>query len=213
MIICSSPKGGSGCSVVAAAIARRLAEQHPTVLVDAVGDQPALWGRDAPEVGLRQWQQLPAEARSTPDRLSVALGPVDLLPAGEGSVEVALERSVHEALAAAWPGRSLVVDVGTGAVSATSADRVLLITRPCYLAMRKAAERRHGIDGVVLLVDDGRLMRGDDVEAVVGAPVLAALPSLASVARAVDSGRFDGRVNRWSRSIDRVLEQLAGARA
>ena len=44
-IICRSPKGGVGTSVVAAALALRHAHAgHPTVLVDLAGDQPDLLG-------------------------------------------------------------------------------------------------------------------------------------------------------------------------
>ena len=56
-IICRSPKGGVGTSVVAAALALRHAHAgHPTVLIDLAGDQPDLLDVAPPSsLGIGDW--------------------------------------------------------------------------------------------------------------------------------------------------------------
>ena len=56
-VICRSPKGGVGTSVVAAALALRHAHAgHPTVLVDLAGDQPDLLGvAPSSSLGIGDW--------------------------------------------------------------------------------------------------------------------------------------------------------------
>lgn len=67
-IICRSPKGGVGTSVVAAALALRHAHAgHPTVLVDLAGDQPDLLGvSPSSSLGIGDWaaggDDVPVEA-------------------------------------------------------------------------------------------------------------------------------------------------------
>ena len=67
-VICRSPKGGVGTSVVAAALALRHAQAgHPTVLVDLAGDQPDLLGvAPSSSFGIGDWAErgddVPVEA-------------------------------------------------------------------------------------------------------------------------------------------------------
>ena len=67
-VICRSPKGGVGTSVVAAALALRHAHAgHPTVLVDLAGDQPDLLGvAPSSSLGIGDWaaegDDVPVEA-------------------------------------------------------------------------------------------------------------------------------------------------------
>ena len=67
-VICRSPKGGVGTSVVAAALALRHAQAgHPTVLVDLAGDQPDLLGvAPSSSLGIGDWAErgddVPVEA-------------------------------------------------------------------------------------------------------------------------------------------------------
>ena len=78
-----SPKGGSGTSVVAAAIALVLAGRGPTRLADLAGDQPAILGLPPePTAGLAGWLAggpgVPSEAL---DRLVLDVVPgLALLP-------------------------------------------------------------------------------------------------------------------------------------
>ena len=88
-IICRSPKGGVGTSVVAAALALRHAHAgHPTVLVDLAGDQPDLLGvAPSSSLGIGDWaaggDDVPVEALTA---LEVEVGGgLSLLPRGSAA--------------------------------------------------------------------------------------------------------------------------------
>ena len=91
-VICRSPKGGVGTSVVAAALALRHAHAgHPTVLVDLAGDQPDLLGvAPSSSLGIGDWaaggDEVPVEALTA---LEVEVGGgLSLLPRGSVSSSV-----------------------------------------------------------------------------------------------------------------------------
>ena len=70
----------------------------------------------------------------------------------------------------------VVIDAGCGVVSAdllARASSSLLITRPCYLSLRRAAQLNVAPTGVVLINEHGRALGKRDVESVIGAPVIA----------------------------------------
>jgi hypothetical protein len=73
------------------------------------------------------------------------------------------------------------------AVAAT-AERSLLVLRPCYLALRRAIASPLRPSGVVLVDEPGRVVDIDDVGAALGVPVCAVIPCEARIARAVDAG-------------------------
>jgi hypothetical protein len=66
--------------------------------------------------------------------------------------------------------------------------RSLFVTRPCYLALRRA--RRVGVDadGVVVVAEPGRAISSADVADLLGLPVLGVINVDDSVARSVDAG-------------------------
>src|SRR5947209_5309133 len=77
LISCWSVKGGSGTTVIAAAIALALARSMPTTLVDFGGDVPTVLGLPDPEgFGLADWlaagPDVPGEAL---DRVAVPAAP------------------------------------------------------------------------------------------------------------------------------------------
>ena len=55
LTILSSPKGGTGTSVVAASLAIVSSSSTPTLLVDLAGDQAAILGLPQPPIGLSDW--------------------------------------------------------------------------------------------------------------------------------------------------------------
>ena len=71
----------------------------------------------------------------------------------------------------------------------------LLVTRPCYLALRQALNLGVTADaaGVVMVAEPGRALDGHDVAAVIGLPVIATIPLRAEIARAVDAGVLPAR--------------------
>jgi hypothetical protein len=72
----------------------------------------------------------------------------------------------------------------------------LLVTRPCYLAVRSALQLEgfSVASGVVVVAEAGRSLDGQDIAAVLGLPVIATIPVRAEIARAVDAGVLAARL-------------------
>ncbi len=109
-------------------------------------------------------------------------------------------------------GRTVICDCGNlaladaaGVAIATGCDASLLVTRCCYLALRRVPEASIRPTGVVVIAEPGRALRPDDVAEVVGAPVVAEVVHDPQLARVVDAGLLVGRLDRSTRRV------LAGA--
>ena len=221
LICCWSVKGGSGTSVVAASLSVVLAKRDPdgALFVDLDGDGPALFGAsdDAALPGVADWLRSGDDGPS--DGLSRLERPLSrqlaILPRGVGAFVSPQRWDVLAALLDA-DKRPVVVDCGQindacGGRRPLTADlaargvRSLLVVRPCYLALRRVASLPLRPSGVVLVVDPGRALNRGDVEAVVGAPVVAELPVDPAVARSVDAGLL---ASRPPRSMTRGLRDL-----
>ena len=215
LIACWSAKGGSGTTVVAVALASVLARTSPTgaLLVDLDGDVPAVLGLSEPDSpGVAGWlgagPEVPADALG---RLTVPGPPgVDVLPMG-GPLPHAPGRG--EVLAALLAGehRPVVADCGSALAGpalavASAASQSLLVLRPCYLALRRAARAPLRPSGVVLVDEPGRSLGPADVTSALGVPVRAVVPCNAGVARAVDAGLLAGR---RPRSLERAVRRAA----
>jgi MinD-like ATPase involved in chromosome partitioning or flagellar assembly len=204
--VCWAAKGGSGATVVAAALA--LTAERPVLLVDLAGDLPATLGIPEPGgPGVHDWLHSDAGAAQLRDlELPVADGVV-IVPAG-GRRGDSTDRWIALADALLADRRTVVVDAGTGEPPGAlmpAADRSLLVTRACYLSLRHAVALRHRPTGVVLVDEPGRALRRHDIEAALGAPVVAKVPIDPSIARAVDAGLLTTR-------LPRVIERdLRGA--
>ncbi len=206
---CWSAKGGSGTTVVAVALAVLLGrdDDFGSVLVDLDGDGPTVLGVPEPGgPGLSDWLAAsPSVGVSAIERLehSVASG-VRLIPRGRRSLlsedraALCLEKLVDDE-------RPIVVDVGRVSGAGDVEDRVrrqfieaattsLLVTRPCFISLRRASALPFRPTGVVLVEEDGRALRRSDVEDVLGVPVVAAVAVEPAVARAVDSGLLAARL-------------------
>lgn len=208
LVTCWSVKGGVGTTVVSVALATTLARIHAldggALLVDLDGDVPATLGLPDPrDPGLSGWTSAGEEvAADALARLELSVGPhLSLLPRGLGAPGPAARHEVLARLLAA-EARPVVVDagvVGPGSPSlplAAEATRSLLVTRACYLGLRRAIDLPIRPSGIVLLREPGRTMGRDDVEHVVGAPIVADIPVDPAVARAVDAGVLGRRVPR-----------------
>ena len=107
------------------------------------------------------------------------------MPEGRGPVDA-------NAAAGVAPGerpRVVVVDGGCDPALERAVSRRLVVVRLCYLALRRAlATGMGGTDGVVVVVEAERSLGVDDVEAVLGRPVVATVPVTAAMARLVDAG-------------------------
>jgi hypothetical protein len=74
------------------------------------------------------------------------------------------------------------------------ADRAFLVTRNCYLALRRAAHHSARPTGVILVREPTRPLLISDVEQVLDAPVVATVDMDHRVALATDAGLLSTRV-------------------
>ena len=205
MIVCWSVKGGSGTTVVAAALALVLAQRLDVGarLIDLSGDPPSALGMSEPaSEGIAEW--LSATDHPGADALNNLMLPVTshlgVIPRGRNIIVPSLvnpDRLRDLALAVAQSPMPTVVDAGSGLATIPIieyATRSLLIIRPCYLALRRASLLTTPPHGVIVITEPGRALGVHDVESVVGAPVLAEIPFDPAIARAVDAGLLAGRV-------------------
>lgn len=224
-IACWSAKGGSGTTVVAIALATmrgRESQDGGALLVDLAGDCPSAMGVPEPNgPGVSDWlaagAEVPADALR---RLEVEVSvDVSLLPLGHARPEGVTEPTRAEQLLEqlALDPRDTVLDLGriidpSGAVAgsllplATSADQSLLVTRPCFLSLRRALASPVRPTGIVLVTEDGRALGRREVEDILGVPVIAEVPLDSSVARAVDAGTLGMRM---PRGLERSLRHAA----
>lgn len=211
LIACWSVKGGSGTTVVTAALALVLARSSGVVAADLGGDLPAALGLSEPAgPGLAEWASSPPDV--PPEALSSLLvdaGPgLRLLPRGRGE----LVAGHGERLAAAMgAGEPVVVDCSSGTepaglAVAAAASLSLLVIRPCYLALRRALAAPIRPSGVVLVEEPGRSLGPSDVSDVLGVPVRARVPWDRAVARSVDAGLLAARV---PRNLERAVREAA----
>ncbi len=204
LVACWSSKGGAGTTGVTAALAVVLARRDPAgaVIADLAGDIPAALGMAEPESpGLAGWLAagpgVPADALNRLEER--AEGALALLPRGPGPL--APERAdVLTALLAA-DARPVVADCGAepdGAALtvAAGATRSVLVTRACFLSLRRALQAPLRPSEIVLLTEPGRSLGRHDVEDCIGAPVVAEVAVDPVVARAVDAGLLATRLPR-----------------
>lgn len=204
LVACWSSKGGVGTTVVAVTLALLRARQAPpeALLVDLAGDVPAVLGLPEPTgPGVSGW--MAAGADVPPDALGRIEQPagrgLSLLARGAGSLESS-RAEVLTTLLSSDP-RVVIADCGTspaGAalIVAAGATRSILVTRPCFLALRRALLVPLRPSAVVLLTEPGRSLTRGDVEDCVGAPVVAEVAVDPLVARAVDAGLLAARLPR-----------------
>lgn len=223
LVACWSAKGGSGTTTVTAALGKILAARADdgALLVDLGGDLPAALGAPEPDgPGLAEWlaagPAVPADALA---RLEVRISPgLRLLPRGSGPLtRPARAEVLAEVLAD--DVRPVVVDVGRVTADGTAGEAAdvarllagvstvsLLVTRPCFLAVRRALALPLRPSGVVLLTEEGRALGRRDIEDILGVPVVAEIASDPAVARAVDAGMLGSRI---PRSLERALRHAA----
>ena len=107
-------------------------------------------------------------------------------------------------------GGSVIIDAGTVPIPPTFLEQCQsrwLVTRACYLALRRAATLPVRPTGVVLVDEPGRSLRRQHVQEAVGAPVIATMVWDIRVARAVDSGLLLG--GRLPRGLQRAFGSVA----
>jgi cellulose biosynthesis protein BcsQ len=217
-----SPKGGSGTSVLAAATAIVLAGDGGARLVDLDGDQAAvlglaLGGLTVPS-GVRDWLAVGPEAPADAlVRLDVDVAPgLVLLPPGSAERAASGESGAALGVVLRDAGIAVVADCGRADDAASRAlvevsDFSVVVIRPCYLALRRAAadELVRAASGVVVVEEPGRALGAREVADVLGVPVLASVPVRAGIARVVDAGVLVARLpDALARPARMLLERL-----
>lgn len=210
MLCFFSAKGGSGCSVSAAAAALQAARSGPTLLVDLAGDQPGILGITADGDGLGAWYEADAPPPDALSRLEVAVAPnLRLLPLGVRRAVASPAQYRVLASLLAEDSRTVVVDVGCDSIPAVAllgaATRSVLVTRACYLALR-AAGYGPNADEILLIEEPGRALGKSDISAALGLPVSVTVPWDPAIARAVDAGLMSTqRIPRSLRKVENLL--------
>jgi hypothetical protein len=212
--VCWAVKGGSGTTVVAATLA--LSCPAHSLLVDLDGELPAVLGLPEPSgQGIADWLGSDAPPGALDDLAVFVDRTTRLIPRGSTVVDLNASRwgELSEWLAEHPPA---FVDAGTHPPPLDLLDgdvRSLLVTRACYLALRRAVAAPCRPDGVVLVHEPGRALRAHDVAHAVGAPVLASVSVDPAVARAVDAGllatRLPRLLTRELRGAARAVERPA----
>ena len=86
-------------------------------------------------------------------------------------------------------------------------DHRVLVTRPCYLALRRSTITPRPTH-VVLINEPGRALNAKDIEAVTAVPVTATIPYETDIARTIDAGLLTTRL---PRTLTRALRPLVAA--
>jgi hypothetical protein len=113
-------------------------------------------------------------------------------------------------------GGAVVADCGRADDLASRAlvevsDLSIVVLRPCYLALRRAAsdELVRTASGIVVVEEQGRALGMREVADVLGVPVLATVSVRAAIARVVDAGVLVARLpDGLARPVRTLLERL-----
>lgn len=195
MIVVWSAKGGSGSTVTACAIALRT-RHTPTTLIDLAGDVPAALGiADPAPPGVGEWLRSPTASAGDLARLAVpVVDGVLLVPLGADLPAQPDWGRLADALADL---DGAIVDAGhrvPGEALLRASAQSLLVTRNCYISLKRAVAVAGHATGVVLVAEPGRPLGRRDVEATLGCRVVAEIPVDPAVGRAVDAGLLRARL-------------------
>ena len=187
--VCASPKGGQGCTTIAAALAVLAARSNqPTLLLDTRGDAAAILGVSDP-----------APASTVADAIANAVEPCDRLRVVSvtgDQIDADAISAISELVAA---GHRVIVDTGNDHDVLHRFDPLsphrLLVTRPCYLALRRAIGVPFVPDHVVLISEHQRCLTERDVSLALALPVTS-VPYAPGIARAIDAGLLAARLPR-----------------
>lgn len=187
LIACWSPKGGSGTTVITAALSVLLARSP----IGAGG----VLALDAQDPGRRD---LASVLGCEPDAEVITHLRTQLWPPPDGG---------------AAPMATAGITVADTGLAGTDAQMALLdraahafaVIRPCYLGVHRLVADPRRVDGLIVIEEPDRALTADDIEHATGRRVVARLRHDPAVARAVDAGLLATRLPRTLRPLRSVL--------
>jgi hypothetical protein len=207
-------KGGSGTTVAACLLALVRARHRPVLLVDLAGDVPAALGVAEPtSPGVHDWVSASGAPITALDALAVSVNDsLRFVPAGSAMAPPDHSRwaELGQVLAAA-DDIVAVVDAGTTAggrvppAIVAAAQQRVLVTRACYLALRRSVGSALRPSDAIVVHEPGRSLRVNDVAHSIGVSTIVELALDPAVARAVDAGLV---LSRWPRLMVSRLREL-----
>jgi MinD-like ATPase involved in chromosome partitioning or flagellar assembly len=218
-VLCWSVKGGSGTTVVSSSLSMVLAAgcADGGLMVDLVGDAAAVLGvSEADGTGVSDWLMASDDVARTSLRAleTPTGGGLSVITVGHAAMHAVPPHrwSLLGQLLAADP-RPVVVDCGASSPPRglrAAASSSLIVTRLCYLGLRRAASVGDLATGVIVVSEPGRTLSARDAERIIGVPLVAEVPIDPRIARAVDAGLLMVRLpNSITRPLRRVHAHAA----
>lgn len=218
---------------MASALALVSARTAPTVLIDLGGDAPAALGIAEPAgPGVLDWLAAPNAPGAALLRLGApVVAGLCVVRLGDSTSSQQLDdadwirladacdsasRLGHDSTGRSTGGSTtFVIDAATMTIPAIIHERAahsLLVIRPCYLALRRAARFTGLATGVVLVSEPGRALGAHDVQRALATPVLAEIAWDPTIARSVDAGLLAARLpSGLIRPLRRLCTDVAAA--
>lgn len=197
-IIVASAKGGQGTTTVAASLAvTATRDDRRVVLIDTAGDAACILNRPP---------TLRADDLAEALRVTTAVDGIELVYLPAEWIDTNTVRTVSELAA---DGATIIIDAGVDPAAVRRFDRVrprplrVLVVRPCYLAVRRAAAP-YTPDHVVLVRGRLRSLTPNDIERALALPVTT-VDHDPVLARAIDAGLLATHAHR---RLGRPLRQL-----
>lgn len=202
-----SVKGGQGVSVTSALAAQAASQSalpsRPALLVDLRGDQPAIFDASGAGPGLGEWARSDLSTLSL-ERTMEELSPtLSLLTLGHTPLTARRANELAEYLASRSQESPVVVDLGAPSGDKGTeafrqaimerADESVLVTRKCYLALRRSVNTPNRPTKMVVVSEEGRALTTSDCERAVGTKAVT-IQADPDIARAVDAGMLRTRV-------------------
>ena len=201
-------KGGQGVTTAAALGVLTAHAGHRTLLVDTGHDLDAVLGLpdNTDQPGLAEYVE-PASRITLADITTPVTRNLDIV--SRGTAPIVFSTHTYGLLVGGLGHYDhVIIDTTDNAYAWTlHVDHRVLVTRPCYLALRRSTITPRPTH-VVLVNEPGRALDAKDVEAVTAVPVTATVPYGLNIARNIDAGLLNTRL---PRSLTRSLWPLVAA--
>jgi CobQ/CobB/MinD/ParA nucleotide binding domain len=212
LTVCAT-KGGQGTTTTATALALTANQQGQHVLlIDTGGDLPAILGHPQHHgPGLSDYLTDP-NVTLADITITIREG-LDLIPRGTGPITF---DTYTYGLVTCGCDRydTVTIDLGTAPADTWNehADETVFVTRPCYLAVRRAIHLPRRPSHVILINEPGRALSAHDIEVVLGVPVTATIPVDIETARIIDAGLLATRLpEHISRALRPIIASVNGS--